>query len=102
MSSADIKTIAGSWSNEANAWVSETICLTGDAYLEATLPGKGRLVVKKAESLEGPWPKALTTHWTGPGFRIRLYGSTKGRYVRIYLTDTPVAIQLVNTSGHAV
>jgi hypothetical protein len=76
--------------------------LTGDCWLEITLPDKGRLVIKKAETLDGPWPKAKITPWTGPEFRIRIYGSTKYRYVRIYLTEEPTRIQFANTKGYAV
>ena len=102
MRNGEITTINGAWSSESNAWVSETWCLTGDCWLEITLPDKGRLVVKKAETLQGPWPKAEITSWTGPEFRIRLYGSTKYRYVRIYLTEEPTTIQFANTNGYAV
>lgn len=89
-----IETIQGAWSEQDNAWVSETLCLTGDCWLEVTLPHKGRLVIKKSETAEGPWPKAFISKWAGPDFRIRMYGTTEGRYVRIYLTTTPTTIQL--------
>jgi hypothetical protein len=102
MRNGEITTINGAWSQEENAWVSEVWCLTGDAYLEVTLPGKGRMVIKKAETLDGPWPKAKITPWTGPEFRTRIYGSTKYRYVRIYLTEEPTRIQFANTKGYAV
>ena len=102
MRNGEITTINGAWSEEENAWVSEIWCLTGDCWLEATLPDKGRLVIKKAETLDGPWPKAKVTPWAGPEFRIRIYGSTKYRYVRIYLTEEPVRIQFANTKGYAV
>ena len=91
-----ITTINGAWSEQANAWVSETLCLTGDCWLEVTLPQKGRLVIKKSETADGPCPKALISKWTGPEFRIRMYGSTEGRYVRIYLTCNPTTIQYAN------
>ena len=91
-----ITTINGAWSEQANAWVSETLCLTGDCLLEVGLPTKGRLVIKKAEQLEGPWPKALKTPWTDGEFRIRIYGSTEKRYIRIYLTTNPTLIQIAN------
>ena len=96
MRNGEITPIDGSWSSEANAWVSDTLCLTGDCWLEITLPDKGRLVIKKSESEDGPWPKALISNWTGPGFRIRMYGTTEGRYVKIYLTTAPTIIQLSN------
>ena len=91
-----ITTIQGAWSDEDNAWVSETLQLTGDAWLEVELPSKGRMVIKKAEQLEGPWPKALKTPWTQGKFRIRIYGTTKWKYIRIYLTETPKTIQYAN------
>lgn len=91
-----IETINGAWSEQENAWVSETLCLTGDCWLEVTLPEKGRMVIKKSETAEGPWPKALKSTWTGPDFRIRIYGTTKARYIRIYLTETPTTIQIAN------
>jgi hypothetical protein len=102
MRNGEITTINGAWSEESNAWVSEIWCLTGDCWLEVTLPDKGRLVIKKAETLDGPWPKAKITPWSGPEFRIRIYGSTKYRYVRIYLTEEPTMIQFANTKGYAV
>ena len=92
----EITTINGAWSDEANGWVSETLCLTGDAWLELELPAKGRLVIKKAEKIDGPYPKSLITKWTGPGFRIRLYGATEARYIKIITTETPVTIQISN------
>lgn len=103
----EITTINGAWSDEANGWVSETLELTGDAWLEVELPAKGRIVIKKAEKIEGPYPKALITKWTGPKFRIRLvhgiYTGKKdegvgdlGRYIRIITTETPTTIQYVN------
>ena len=102
MRNGEITPINGAWSKEANAWVSELWCLTGDCWLEIALPDKGRLVIKKSETQEGPWPKAMTTSWAGPEFRIRIYGSTKYRYVRIYLTEGPTMIQFANTNGYAV
>ena len=101
MRNGEITTINGAWSEEANAWVSEDWCLTGDCWLEVDLPDKGRMIIEKAESIEGPWPKALITKWDGPMFRIRIYGSTKYRYVRIFLTSEPDRIQFANTKGYA-
>ena len=98
-----IQTINGSWSDEANGWVSDTLELTGDAYLEVELPSKGRLVIKKAvprHVKDGTsaftWPKALITPWSGPQFRIRIYGTTKAAQIKIITTDTPTRIQLAN------
>lgn len=101
MRNGEITTINGSWSSAANAWVSEDLCLTGDCWLEVVLPDKGRLVVKKSETTEGPWPKCLISPWCGPEMRIRFYGSTKYRYVRLYLTANPDRIQFANTKGYA-
>jgi len=103
----EITTIHGAWSDEANGWVSETLELTGDAWLEVELPAKGRLVIKKAETIDGPYPKALITKWAGPKFRIRLiHGTYTGkldegvgelnRYIRIITTETPNTIQYAN------
>lgn len=92
----EITTIQGAWSDEANAWVSEILELTGDTYLEVSLPTKGRLVIKKSESIDGPYPKALITPWTGPEFRIRLYGTTERRYIKVAITETPNRIQFAN------
>ena len=92
----ELVTIHGTWSEEANAWVSEVIELTGNAWLEVTLPGQGIVIIKKSESREGPWPKALISPWSGPDFRIRLYGSTTGRFIRIETTEEPTEIQYVN------
>ena len=92
----EITTIHGAWSDEENGWRSEDLCLTGDAWLEAELPSRGRIVIKKSETPDGPWPKALITRWAGPKFRIRLYGSTEHRYIRIITTETPTRIQYVN------
>lgn len=99
-----ITTIQGAWSDEANGWVSEDLELTGDAWLEVTLPHKGRLVIKKSETPEGPWPKAVITPWTGPDFRLRLrYGTETAssdaphkRYIRIITTVEPTTIQYAN------
>jgi len=102
MRNGEITTINGAWSEQENAWVSDVWCLTGDCWLEVTMPDKARLLIRKAETLDGPWPRAMVTKWTGPEFRIRMYGSTKYRYVRIYLTDTPTRIQFANTNGYAV
>ena len=92
----EIETIRGAWSDEAFGWVSETIELTGDAWLEVELPQKGRLVIKKSETPEGPWPKALITKWAGPKFRIRLYGSTEHKYIKVITTDIPRTIVYAN------
>lgn len=103
----EITTIQGAWSDDANGWVSEIVELTGDAWLEVELPAKGRLVIKKAETIDGPWPKALITPWTGPKFRIRLLHGTYigkrdegvgelNRYIRIITTETPNTIQYAN------
>jgi hypothetical protein len=101
MRNGEIRTVNGAWSEEENAWVSETLFLTGDCWLEVTLADKGRMVIKKAEKEEGPWPKCLTTPWTGKEMRIRIYGSTKYRYIRIYLTDIPERIQIAGIKGYA-
>ncbi|MBQ7685217.1 MAG: hypothetical protein IJT48_12090, partial [Bacteroidaceae bacterium] len=93
MRKEELTTINGEWSERDNAWVSETIGLTGDCWIEAELAGKGRMVIKKSEHEEGPWPKALISSWTGPKFRVRCYGTTEGRFIRIYLTSTPTTIQ---------
>lgn len=96
MRNGEIKPINGAWCDDANAWVSETLCLTGDCWLEVTLPDKGRVVIKKAESEEGPFPKALISNWTGGNFRIRMYGTTKNRYIKVCLTSEPTIIQLAS------
>ena len=102
MRDGEVRDITGAWSYDDNAWVSEAICLTGDSYLEIKLQDKGRLVIKKSETENGPWPKALITPWTGPDFKTRLYGSSKYRYVKIYLTSRPVMIQISSIKGYAV
>jgi len=102
MRNGEITPINGAWSDEENAWVSDLWCLTGDCWLEVSLPDKGRMVIKKSETLDGPWPKALISNWTGPDFRVRMYGSTKYRYVQIYLTAEPTVIQFANTNGYAI
>ena len=89
-------TITGVYSEDANGWVSDIVELTGDAYLEVELPSQGRIVIKKAEQIDGPFPKALISHWAGPKFRIKLYGCTSARYIKIITTDTPISIQLDN------
>lgn len=90
------KSVSGSWDEKENAWVSETLKLTGDGWLDVELDGKGRLVIKKAEEESGPWPMALISPWTGPCFKIRLYGTTVSRYIRIYLTQEPKNIYYAN------
>ena len=101
MRNGEITDINGAWSEDRNAWVSDPLCITGDCWLEVTLPGKGRMVIKKSETQDGPWPKCLISNWTGPEFRVRIYGSTKYRYIRIYMTETPTRIQFANTKGFA-
>jgi hypothetical protein len=96
MRHGEIKTVKGAWSEQDNAWVSEVLCLTGDCWLEVTLPDKGRLVIKKSESANGPFPKALITEWDGPQFKIRIYGTTISRYIKVCLTDTPTNIQIAS------
>lgn len=96
MRNGEVTAINGAWSEQENAWVSDNLCLTGDCWLEVSLPDKGRIVIRKAEKEEGPWPMALVTSWSGPDFRIRCYGSTLYRYIRIYLTETPKTIQYAN------
>ena len=91
-----ITDINGAWSAAANGWASETLCLSGDTWLEVTLPAKGRIVIEKAEQANGPYPKVLVSPWAGPDFRIRFYGTTESRYVRIYLSENPIKIQYVN------
>lgn len=91
-----IQTINGAWSDEENGWLSETLCLTGDSWLEIELSQKGRVVIKKSETVEGPWPKALKSAWSGPKFRIRIYGGTEGRYIKIITTEEPITIQLAS------
>lgn len=91
-----VRTINGAWSPSANGWASETLCLSGDTWLEVTLPSKGRIVIEKSETVIGPWPKAFVSPWVGPEMRIRLYGATEERYVRIYLSENPIKIQYVN------
>ena len=91
-----IETINGAWSELDNAWVSDTLCLTGDCWLGVTLPHKGRVVIKKSETADGPWPKAFISKWAGPDFRLRLYGATEERYIKIYFTVTPETIQYAN------
>lgn len=90
---SEMLTINGAWSLQDNAWVSETLCIASDCWLEVTLPKKGRLVIKKSETEDGPWPKALITNWKGPEFRVKIYGTTERRYIRIYLTETPTRIE---------
>jgi hypothetical protein len=91
-----VHTIHGAWSSLANGWASETLCLSGDTWLEVTLPSKGRIVIEKSEGPSGPWPKVFVSPWVGPAMRLRLYGATEERYVRIYLSENPKTIQYVN------
>lgn len=91
-----ITTIQGAWSDEEDAWVSESLHLTGDCWLEVELPEKGRLLIRKAETADGPWPMALVSTWHGPSFRIRVYGSTKYPYMKIFTTVEPNSIQYAN------
>lgn len=88
--------ISGAYDTDVNGWVSETLCLSGDSWLEITLPSKGRVVIKKSESSDGPFPKALISKWGGPDFRIRIYGTTEDRYIKIITTETPNTIQYAN------
>lgn len=96
MRNGEITTINGSWSEAEHAWMSDKIMLRGDCWLEVTLPDKGRMVIKKSETENGEYPKAFWTHWTGPQFRIRIYGSTKYRFIQVCLTDTPTSIGIAS------
>ena len=91
-----ITTITGSYSEKENGWVSDIVKLTGDVLLDIELPSEGMVVIKKAEKIQGPYPKALITKWSGPKFRIKLYGSTPARYIKIITTETPTTIQYAN------
>lgn len=91
-----ITTITGSYSEKENGWVSDIVKLTGDVLLDIELPSEGMVVIKKAEKIQGPYPKALITKWSGPKFRIKLYGSTPARYIKIITTETPNTIQYAN------
>ena len=94
----EVTTVHGQWSDEANGWVSEVVELTGDAWLEVELPAKGMVVIKKAEDISGPWPKALITKWDGPVFKIRvLHGvdGSHGRFIKVITTDVPKSIDIV-------
>lgn len=95
----EMRTIQGGWSDEDNGWVSEVIEMTGDAWLEVELPAKGRVVIKKAENMSGPWPKALITKWDGPLFKIRVvHGADRshGRFIKVITTDIPKRIEYAN------
>lgn len=85
--------VTGSWNEDANAWISDVVELHTDCYLEIDLPSKGRLVVKKAETIDSPWPKAMVSKWADQ-IRLRIYGSTEGALLKFCLTDTPKRIQL--------
>lgn len=91
-----ITTITGSYSEKENGWVSDIVKLTGDVLLDIELPSEGMVVIKKAEKIQGPYPKAFITKWAGPKFRIKLYGSTPARYIKIITTETPNMIQYAN------
>lgn len=88
--------INGAWSSNDDAWVSEAIHLTGDCILDVELQGEGRLVIKKSESEDGPYPKVLISDWGGPKFRIKLFGVTDGKYVKVYTTSVPDLVRITN------
>ena len=97
MRHGEITPIDGAWSEQEHAWLSEPVLLGGDCWLEVTLPDKGRMIIKKSETSSGVYARALISPWTGPDFRIRIYGSTKYRYIIICLTDTPDSIGIAST-----
>lgn len=90
----ELKTINGAWSEQDNAWVSDTLAMTTDFWLEVELPSQGRVVIKKSNTPDGPWPKILITPWTGPKFEIDVSINEEIRYYRIYTTEPPTRIQL--------
>ena len=96
MRHGEITPIAGAWSDEENAWVSEPLMLRGDCWVEVTLADKGRMVIRKSEEASGRYLLAMVTPWSGPSFRIRVYGSTQYRYIKIFLTDNPTKIEYAN------
>ena len=96
MRHGEITPISGAWSEEANAWVSDTLCLSGDCWIEITLPGKGRVVIKKSETEDGPFPKALISKWTGSEFIIKIHGTTENRYIKVCITAAPTIIQIAS------
>lgn len=86
--------ISGQWSDEEKGWVSDILRIEGNCWLHIVLPYRGIVVIKKSESLDGPWPKALVTGWDGEEYGIKIYGSTKGKYIKIVTTEIPKSINI--------
>lgn len=88
------RTLEFQYSEAFNAYRSDIIPLTGDCYLTVTLPSRGRLAIRKANSISGPWPVVLMSPHTGPDFEIRIYGETYGKYIRIETTHQPIKAEI--------
>lgn len=91
---SQITNISGSWSDRDNAWVSEALQLSDESFLEVEFEQNGIVVIKLSDTQNGPWPKAYISKWRGPKQQVRLYGTTKDRYIKVFLSRIPKSVQL--------
>lgn len=76
-------------------WTSRDIRLSGDIVIRATLPKKGRLVIRAQEKGMKCWPVAYISPCE-KDFEIKLWGVTRCRYIRIFLTEEPKKLEYAN------
>lgn len=76
-----------------NAYTTQPILLTGDAFLTLSLPERGRLAIRKSNTGERPWPIVLMSP-KNKDYQIRIYGQTRGKYIKIQTTHAPTSATL--------
>lgn len=82
------------YDEKENGWSSDIVTLTGETFLSLRLPSLGRVCLRKSNTDNGPWPIILMTPWTGPDFRVRLFGQARGKRVKILCTDKPQSCEI--------
>ncbi len=88
-----VNRISGDWSK--CGWLSREIRLKGDTVVKATLPKKGRMVIYAQEKGKDCWPAAYVSPCE-KSFEIKLWGVTRCRYIRIFLTEEPKKLEYAN------
>ena len=82
------------WNGFSNSFRTEVISLLGDCFLRLSLPERGRVAIRKANSPGGPWPVVLMSP-VNTDFEIRIYGETAGKFIRIETTAMPSSCELI-------
>ena len=84
--------MTGKFSEYENGYVSD-ITLTGDVYVEAVLSEKGRVALRRLRNSVSRL--IYVSPLSGPDFRLRIYGETKGSRIRIVAT-CPMSLTVTN------